>query len=262
MALNVNVTPTPTRRTRTSNQPTRDASKGVNYFELNEGLSPPRRKKSQGTQPHFDIVTALREPLETRLAANEIQEQRKNKNRTIGSITLVGNLSGKDIKLKLEIKTEEIGYGKKGPTHCNYDYSKVRYVHPDGSVCQSEQRKQAEKEMQLPDLPTTVTDTCINPNGEVNVGQNLPVEMTTTQKVTSLTVETTAVTGKTNVQEDLVSSTADNITLNVETVTENSLDMIKVTTNVALNVEMDKQTKNDGPASGLNVETPLTDNTK
>ena len=124
----------------------------------------PEGKKSQGTQPHFDIVTALREPSETRLVANEIQEQWKNKNRTIGGITLVGNLSGKDIKPKLEIKTEEIGYGMKGPAHCNYDYSKARYVHPDGSVCRSEQRKQAEKEMQLLDLPTTIADTCINPD--------------------------------------------------------------------------------------------------
>ena len=37
---------------------------------------------------------------------------------------------------------------------------------------------------------------------------------------------------------------------------------MKVATYVALNVEMDKQTENDGPAPGLNVETPLTDNTK
>ena len=34
-----------TRGTHTSNHPTRDASKGVNYFELNEGLSPPPRPK-------------------------------------------------------------------------------------------------------------------------------------------------------------------------------------------------------------------------
>ena len=41
LALNTSVTPIPpkpTRRTHTSNQPTRNASKGVNYFELNEGL--------------------------------------------------------------------------------------------------------------------------------------------------------------------------------------------------------------------------------
>ena len=112
---------------------------GVNYSELNEGLSPARKKKDQGTQPQYDIVSALREPSETRLAANEIQEQHKIKNRTIGSITLVDKLLDKDVKPKLEIKKEEVGYGKKGPTHHNYDYSKARYIHPGGSVCRAEQ---------------------------------------------------------------------------------------------------------------------------
>ena len=70
-------------------------------------------KKGQGTQPQFDIVSALRELSETRIAANEIQEQCKIKNRTIGSITFVDKLTDKDVKLKLEVKTEEIGYGKK-----------------------------------------------------------------------------------------------------------------------------------------------------
>ena len=78
LALNTSMTPTPpkpTRHMRTSNRPTRDASKGVNYFELNEGLSPPGTKKGHGKQPQFDIVSALREPSEIRLAANEIQLQ-------------------------------------------------------------------------------------------------------------------------------------------------------------------------------------------
>ena len=92
-ALSGNAIPTPTRCACTSNRPSRNASKGVNYFELNEGLSPPRKEKGQGTQPQFDIVSALREPSETRLAANEIQELRKIKNRTIGSITLVDKLN-------------------------------------------------------------------------------------------------------------------------------------------------------------------------
>ena len=58
-------------------------------------------------------MSALREPSETRLAANEIQEQRKIKNRTIGSITFVDKLLDKDVKPKLEVKKEEVGYGKK-----------------------------------------------------------------------------------------------------------------------------------------------------
>ena len=49
LSVNTSVTPTPPKPTRgmcTSNQPTRDASKGVNYFELNEGLPPPNQKRS------------------------------------------------------------------------------------------------------------------------------------------------------------------------------------------------------------------------
>ena len=115
-ALSCNTIPTPTRRACISNRPSSNASKGVNYFELNEGLSPPRKKKDQGMQPQFDIVSTLREPSETRLAANEIQEQRKIKNRTIGSITFIDKLTDKDVKPKLEVKTEEIGYGKRTNT--------------------------------------------------------------------------------------------------------------------------------------------------
>ena len=137
--LSSNAIPTPTRHAHTSNQPSRNASKGVNYLKLNEELSPLRKKKGQGTQPQFDIVSALRELSETRLAANKIQEQRKIKNRTIGSITFVDKLTDKDVKQKLEVKTEEIGYRKKGPAHHTYDYSKARYIHPDGSVCRAEQ---------------------------------------------------------------------------------------------------------------------------
>ena len=48
-----------------SNHSTRDAIKGVNYFELNEGLSLPRSKKGHGKQPQYNIVSALRYPSET-----------------------------------------------------------------------------------------------------------------------------------------------------------------------------------------------------
>ena len=227
-------------------------------------------------QPQFDIVSALWELSETRLAANEIQEQHKIKNRTIGNVTFVHKLLDKDVKPKLEVKKEEVGYGKKGPTHHNYDYSKARYIHPDGSVCRAEQRKQAEKESQLPDLPTTITDTNINPNDEGDILQNLPMETTTIHMESSLTVETTSKSGTTNVQEN-------NPALNVETVTGNTLDLPKVATNVALNVETDKETQKDdlppganvalnvetdketqkdGLSHGLNVETSLTDNSQ
>ena len=80
---------------------------------------PLRTKKGHGKQPQFDIVSALREPLETRLAANEIQEQRNNKNKIVGSTTLLSDCKDKDIKPKLEIKSEEIGYGKKGSALIN-----------------------------------------------------------------------------------------------------------------------------------------------
>ena len=49
LSVTTSVTTTPpklNRGMRTSNRPTRDASKGVNYFELNEGLPPPRPKKA------------------------------------------------------------------------------------------------------------------------------------------------------------------------------------------------------------------------
>ena len=162
----------------------------------------------------------------------------------------------------MEIKSEETGYGKKGPAHDNFDYSKARYIHPDGSVCQAEQSKQAEKETQLPDLPVTTNDTCTDLNGEATAMQDLPVETTTAQKVTSLTVETTTMTSETNVQEDIASSAADDTGLNVKTSSENNLDTPTESINVVLNVETDLNTKEDGPVTGLNVETSLIDNTK
>ena len=64
----------------------------------------PWRNKGHGKQPQFDIVSALREPSETRLAANEIQVQWKNKNKIVGSITLLSDCKDKDVKPKLEIK--------------------------------------------------------------------------------------------------------------------------------------------------------------
>ena len=75
------------------------------------------------------------------------------------------------VKIKMlnpswRLNWREIGYGKKGPAHDKFDYSKARYIHADGSVCQAEQRKHAEKEMQLPDLPVTATDTCTDLNGK------------------------------------------------------------------------------------------------
>ena len=143
-------------------------------------------------------------------------------------------------------------------------------------MCRAEQQKQAKKESQLPDLPTTITDTNINPNDEGDILQNLPMEMTTIHMESSLTVETTSKTGTTNVQEN-------NPALNVETVTGNTPDLPKVATNVALNVETDKETQKDdlppganvalnvetdketqkdGLSHGLNVETSLTDSSQ
>ena len=146
---------------------------------------------------------------------------------------------------------QEIGYRKKGPAHHTYDYSKARYIHPDRSVCRSEQQKEAEKELHLPDLPTTVSDTSSNLNDEWDIQQNLPVEMTTSHRESSLTVETTSETSTTNVQKD-------NLALNVEMVIGNN----PVATNVALNVETDKETQNDGRSQGLNVETSVMDNSQ
>ena len=42
----------------------------------------------------------------------------------------------------------------------------------------------------------------------------------------------------------------------------NNPDLPKVATNVALNVEMDKETQKDGLSPGLNIETSLTDNSQ
>ena len=45
-----------------------------------------------------------------------------NKNKIVGSITLLNDCKDEDIKPKLEIKAEEVGYGKKGPAHDKFDY--------------------------------------------------------------------------------------------------------------------------------------------
>ena len=119
--------------------------------------------------------------------------------------------------------------------------------------------------MQLPDLPVTATDICTDLNGEATTRQDLPVEMMTTLKSTSLTVETTTTTTSENkVQEGGASSAADNLNtgLNVEMSPENNLDTPIETINVALNVETDLNTKKDGPVTGLNVETSPNYNTK
>ena len=79
----------------------------------------------------------------------------------------------------------------------------------------------------------------------------LPVEMTTSHRKSSLTIETALETSMTNVQKD-------NLALNVETVIGNN----PVATNVALNVEKDKETQNDGRSPGLNGETSLMDNSQ
>ena len=174
----------------------------------------------------------------------------------------------------MEIKSEEVEYGKKGPAHDKFDYSKARYIHADGSVCRAEQQKHAEKEMQLPDLPDTngktasmtsptATDTCTDLNAEATTRQDLPVEMTTALKSKSLTVETTDTT-VTKVHEEGASSAADNMNtgLNVEMSPENNLDILSETIDAALNVETELSTNKDGPVTGLNVETSPKDNTK
>ena len=75
--------------------------------------------------------------------------------KTVGSITLLEV----DVKPKIEVKTENQGYGRRGSMDNKVDYTKARYMHADGSLCRSEQRKHAEKEMELPDLPnSTVTE--------------------------------------------------------------------------------------------------------
>ena len=41
--------------------------------------TPPHSRKGHSKQPQYDIVSALRQPSEIRLAANEIQEEQRKK---------------------------------------------------------------------------------------------------------------------------------------------------------------------------------------
>ena len=151
-------------------------------------------------------------------------------------------------------------------------------VKQNNKNCKTQRWCDAEKEMQLPDLPVTATDTCTDLNSEATTRQDLPVEMTTTPKSTSLTVETTVKIklqqrrkldmvrkdSENKVQEDGASSAANNLNtgLNVEMSPDNSLDMPIETINIALNVETDLNTQKVGPVTGLNAETSPNDNTK
>ena len=100
----------------------------------------PRRKLPP---KKIDIVAALREPSETRLAAHRIQEDCCNyKPRQILGVAI-----------KTEIKTEIKQELEKINTRHKYKgkplWGKSNYIHPDGTPCKCSLRE----ELQLPDLP-------------------------------------------------------------------------------------------------------------
>ena len=113
----------------------------VDYLEMNVGKcrAQPRRKLPP---KKIDIVAALREPSETRLAAHHIQEDCRNYK--------PGQILG--VAIKMEIKTEVKQELEKINTRHRYKgkplWGKPNYIHPNGTPC----KRSLREESQLPDL--------------------------------------------------------------------------------------------------------------
>ena len=127
----------------------------VNYLELNIGksiLQPKSKSKSKAKK--IDIVAALREPSETRLAAYQIQKERQH----INPGDVIGTLIKMEIKSEVKIELDRIN------TRHKYKNTKfptnVNYFHADGTPCKSAKRK-ANELLDLPPIkdPSRTTDT-------------------------------------------------------------------------------------------------------
>ena len=126
------------------NRPKRN-KREVNYFELNIGKGRPQPKsKNKSKTKRLDIVAALREPSETRLAAYQIQKKRQHSNP--GDV--IGTIIKTEIKSEIKIESEQIN------TRHRYKNTlflmSTNYIHADGTPCKSARRKADE----LPDLPS------------------------------------------------------------------------------------------------------------
>ena len=108
----------------------------VNYLELNIGKSVPQPKpKGKSRTKKIDIVAALRELSETRLAAYQIQKERQHSNP--GDV--IGTIIKTEIKSEVEIKLECVNTrhkykNRKFPLNPNY-------IHVDGTPCRSTRKK-------------------------------------------------------------------------------------------------------------------------
>ena len=176
----------------------------VNYLEVNIGKSAPQPKaKSKPKTKKTDIVAALREPSETRLAAYQIQKERQHSNP--GDV--IGTIIKTEIKSEVKIEQDRIN------TRHKYKNTKfptnVNYIHTDGTPCRSARKKANE----LPDLPP-IED---SPRSTNTTG--LTVE-TLGQTVTDTTSECTEIDGINNANK-LDQNTTDRLPVE----TENQKDM-------------------------------------
>ena len=108
----------------------------VNYLELNIGKSVPQPKsKSKSKTKKIDIVVALRELSETRLAAYQIQKERQHINAGDVIGTIIKTKIKSEIKIELDrINTRHKYKNTKFPTNVNY-------IHADGTPCKSAKRE-------------------------------------------------------------------------------------------------------------------------
>ena len=116
----------------------------MNYLELNIGKSilQPKSKSNSKTKK-IDIVAALKEPSETRLAAYQIQKERQH----INPGDVIGTIIKTEIKSEVKIELDRINMRHK---YKNTKFpTNVNYIHTDGTPCKSAKRKANE----LPDLP-------------------------------------------------------------------------------------------------------------
>ena len=116
----------------------------VNYFELNIGKSTPQPKlRGKLKTKKIDIVAAVREPSEMRLAAYQMQNDCQNS--YLGDV--IGTAIKTEIKSEIKIELERVNTRHKYK-NCKFP-EHPNYIHVDGTPCGSA-RKKANK---LPDLP-------------------------------------------------------------------------------------------------------------
>ena len=117
--------------------------KEFDYLDMNIGHCCPQPK----SKPHpkkLDIVAALREPSETRLAAHHYQENRRNNCPGL----VIGTMIKTEIKSKIKVELERVNTRHKYKNTAML--TNVNYIHPDGTPCKCVRREADE----LPDLPS------------------------------------------------------------------------------------------------------------